>query len=641
VSDIAPIILGTAGHIDHGKSTLVRRLTGIDPDRLPEEKERGLTIDLGFAPLVLRDGRKIGLIDVPGHERFIKNMVAGATSLDAVLFVVAADDGIMPQTREHLNILKILDVKRGLVVLTKVGIAGKEMAELVAEDLREMAHGSFLEGARILQVDSISGEGYEALLEAIHKLVKDTPARTDGGIFRMPVQRVFSAKGFGTIATGVPVSGRAKIGDTLEILPLGKTSRVRGLQAYKDDVSEIRAGHSSAVNLSDVDHDLVARGMVVATPGSLRPADHLNARFRFVNADAGRLKNLTSVRLHVGTAEAVGSLVLIEGQDLDPGAEALVQLRLEEPVVVAPGDLYVLRMQSPMIVLGGGRILSGTSGRPPGNRARLVADLRGAESSLGNARATVEHLLRRHGPEPVAVDALAKEALLPLAATFDHVAALKSRGIAVELPESKRLMHHDGLAEAVDRIAAALDAFHRENPVAVGTQKLALRTTSRLNSEVFEAALRSAVNTGRAAEDRGLWRRATHAVTLKPGEEKLVEAARALVLADRFNTPRVDEMAPRLGKTPQAVEKLLQMMIQTGELVKLKDDILLHRDAIAEAAAAVRTLGAAKGEITPGDVRDALKTTRKYIIPLLEHLDSIGVSERKGEKRFLKPVPPA
>ncbi|NUN48981.1 MAG: selenocysteine-specific translation elongation factor [Candidatus Brocadiae bacterium] len=635
MQDIFNIVIGTAGHIDHGKSTLVRRLTGIDPDRLPEEKERGLTIDLGFAPFTLKDGRRIGIIDVPGHERFVRNMVAGATSLDGVMLIVAADDGIMPQTREHLNILRILDVKRGLVVLTKVDIAGAEMAELVEDDLRGMIRGTFLEGAPILRVSSVTGEGYDALVEAINRMAAATPPRPTEGIFRMPVQRVFSAKGFGTIATGVPVSGRVKIGDTLEVLPLGRTSRIRGLQAYKGDVQEIRAGHSSAVNLSDIDHADVVRGMVLATPGYLKPFDHVNARFRFLNPDIPRLPNLAGIRVHTGTSEGLGVLNLLEGRDLVPGDEAFVQLRLSEPVAAAPGDLFVLRLQSPTVVLGGGRILGGTLGRPRLNRARLLEELRIAHAAAGDPRGAIELALRRHGPRAHSVESAAREALLPLAQGYSLVSNLKQQGKVLELPESKRVMHVDALAAAVETVARTLEAFHAKNPVAMGLERIPLRTAAGLDPEVFDAALASARNSGRAIEERGIWRRASHAVALDANQEKLVEAARRLLLADLFNTPRLDEMAEKLGKTPQQIDKLIRLMIQTGEIVKLRDDLLLHRDAIAAAAEAVRTVCAERGEVSPADVRDVLKTSRKYTIPLLEHLDTIGVTRRVGDKRVL------
>jgi selenocysteine-specific elongation factor len=639
MQDIFNIVIGTAGHIDHGKSTLVRKLTGIDPDRLPEEKERGLTIDLGFAPFTLKDGRRIGLIDVPGHEKFVKNMVAGATSLDGVILVIAADDGIMPQTREHLNILRILDVKRGMVALTKTDIAEPDMVELVEDEIRLMLKGTFLESAPIFRVSSTTGAGYDALIDGINKLAVATPPRATEGVFRMPIQRVFSAKGFGTIATGVPISGKAKIGDTLEILPLGKSSRIRGLQAYKGDVTEIRAGHSSAVNLSDIDHTEVVRGMVMATPGYLHAADHVNARFRFLNEEVLKLKNGSAVRLHTGTVEGLGVLNLVEGQDLLPGTEALVQIRLSEPVAVAANDLFVLRLQSPTVVLGGGRILSSTLGRPKMNRAKLIEDLKGAEAALGDVRKTLEHLIRRAGAVPVSLDAIAKQSLLPFAQAHDFVGGLKQKGLVTELPGTKRLLHRDGLAAAADAIGKSLEEFHKTNPVSVGMEKMALRTATGLDPEAFEAALAFARNSGRAAEDRGFWRKAAHAVALTGEQEKLIEAARKLLLADKYATPRVDEMAGKLGKTPQQVDKLLKLMMQTGEIVKLKDDILLHRDAIADAVSTARKLCTEKGEVGPSEFRDAMKTSRKYVIPLLEHLDAIGVTVRQGDKRVLKASP--
>jgi selenocysteine-specific elongation factor len=307
-SDIYNVIIGTAGHIDHGKSTLVKRLTGIDPDRLPEEKEREMTIDLGFAPFVLKNGQRVGIIDVPGHERFIKNMVAGATSIDIVLLIVAADESINLQTREHVTIMSLLGQKRGIIVLTKSDKADADMRALVAEEVKGLVKGTFLETAPVLPVSALTGDGMDALADTINTMVAATPPHEVSGVFRMPIQRIFSAKGFGTVITGVPMSGRAGIGDTLEIIPLGKSGRVRSLQAYKSEVQEIRAGHSSAINLSDVSLEEVHRGMVAATPGYFKASKYVEARFRYVPDKPRTLKNLSPIKLHAGTAEGATAI---------------------------------------------------------------------------------------------------------------------------------------------------------------------------------------------------------------------------------------------------------------------------------------------------------------------------------------------
>ncbi|MCL4159014.1 UNVERIFIED_CONTAM: hypothetical protein GTU68_011548, partial [Idotea baltica] len=355
--EIQPIVIGTAGHIDHGKSTLVRALTGIDPDRLKEEKARGLTIDLGFAPLTLPDGRLVGIIDVPGHERFIKNMVAGASGIDLVVLVVAADDGVMPQTREHLSIMGLLGVKRGMIVLTKIDIVDEEMVELAEEDVRETVAGTFLEDAPIYRVSAISGEGFESFKGELFEAAGKVEPRAADGVFRMPIQRVFTSKGFGTVVTGIPLSGSVNVGDTLEILPGGMRGKVRGIQAYKQKADSARAGHSTAINISDVSHKEVKRGCVASAPGFYRAARLIGARLTMLPHLDRPLQNRAAIRLHTGTIEAVGEVILLDAAELQPGDTGLVQIRLEEPVVCAPGDAFILRLASPLMSLGGGKIL--------------------------------------------------------------------------------------------------------------------------------------------------------------------------------------------------------------------------------------------------------------------------------------------
>ncbi|MGH2627998.1 MAG: selenocysteine-specific translation elongation factor, partial [Anaerolineales bacterium] len=357
LESIHNVVIGTAGHIDHGKTTLVEKLTGINPDRLPEEKERGMTIDLGFARLQLPGGQRVGIIDVPGHERFVKNMVAGATGIDLVLLVVAADDGVMPQTREHLEIMSLLDLRHGVIAVTKIDLVDPDLRELVVEDVRETVKGTFLEGAPVLPVSAATGEGIDRLRQALYDAVGRIRPRDAAGVFRMPIQRIFSSKGFGTVLTGIPVSGQVAVGDSLEVVPLGKTGRVRGIHAYQEATDLARAGHSSAVNVTDIEYREVHRGMVLAHPGYFRGTRMVEARFRYLARAARPIETLTAIRFHTGTAEILGRIHLLEGKRLSPGETGFVQFRLDEPVVVAPGDRYVARLHSPMETIGGGEVL--------------------------------------------------------------------------------------------------------------------------------------------------------------------------------------------------------------------------------------------------------------------------------------------
>jgi selenocysteine-specific elongation factor len=643
------IIIGTAGHIDHGKSSLVRRLTGIDPDRLPEEQERGMTIDLGFAPYLLRDGRKVGLIDVPGHERFIKNMVAGATSIDLVLLVVAADDGIMPQTREHLRIMTLLGLRRGLIVLNKIDLVERDLADLVAEDARQLVKGTFLEGAPVLPVSTVTGEGIDRLKETLEAMVQATPPRPLEGVFRMPVQRVFSARGHGTIVTGVPLSGRAAVGDTLEVLPAGTRSRVRGLQAYRGDVSEVRTGHSSAINLADVDHTQVKRGDVVAAPGYFRPARCVDAVFRYLPEGmpepdgpegAGRpLRHLAAVRFHAGTAEVVGEVALLDRDLLRPGEEALVQFRLADPVVVGTGDFFVARLQSPMWTIGGGRVLGSSDVRRRRKRPEVLAELQAAAAGLDRPEARAEAALRRFGEKPATLEAWAVEAR----ETPDRIAAmaapLRAAGALVDLPGSKKVIHAEGLARARQILASALERHHREQPLRLGLDRTALRAAAALEPEVFEAAFAAACAARAVEETAGaggerIARLAGFAPRLAHEDEGTARALEQALREGRFAPPSRKDLQARFpAHKPERINRLLQLLRDQGAIAILKEDTLVHREALEEAKALLVKTLQAEGSIESAKFRDLLGTTRKYVIPLLEHFDEIGLTVRDGNIR--------
>ena len=356
---ILRLTLGTAGHIDHGKTSLVRALVGgeADTDRLKEERARGLTIEIGYAEWRLGDGTEVGIVDVPGHERFVRNMVAGATGMDCVLLVVAADDGAMPQTREHLQIMSLLGMRTGAVALTKIDLVDPEMRELVEEDVRGVLRGTFLDGAPLFPVSSTTGEGIPELRAGLERLLRDLPPRDAGGPFRMPVQRVFTVKGHGTVATGIPVSGTVRREDRLELLPAGKPCRVRGIQVYHHDANEAGAGHRTALNLADIDYHAVGRGDVLVEAGIFRAATLFDVRFRCTAAERGGVPHRLPVKMLVGTAEEEGRLLLLEGDEVRPGEEAYAQVRLDAPVVAAPGDRFILRIPSPSATVGGGVVL--------------------------------------------------------------------------------------------------------------------------------------------------------------------------------------------------------------------------------------------------------------------------------------------
>jgi selenocysteine-specific elongation factor len=633
-SDIFNVVIGTAGHIDHGKSALVERLTGIDPDRLKEEQDRGMTVDLGFAPLTLKDGRRVGLIDVPGHERFVKNMVAGATGIDAVILVVAADDGVMPQTREHVDIMTLLGVSRGVVAITKADLVEEDLLELVLDDVQGYLAGTFLEGAPMVITSAVTGQGMDDLVTAIHRLVEEVPTRPTGGIFRMPVQRVFSAKGHGTVVTGIPVSGTASPGDLLEIQPGSLRGRVRAVQAYKRPAASARAGHSSALNLSDVDYREVRRGMVVVTPDTLGGSTLIEARLRCLPSMRRPLRHLSRVRFHSGTSEELGRLAILEGTSLGPGQAAYVQVRLDSPVVVAPGDRFVLRLHSPMVTVGGGEVLGVSRWRLKTGKAYVIERLQEKEQALGESEGTVAALVREAGSRAIRRDDLRRTSLLPEEEFRRCLEMLLEADVIVELSKPTRYLHRQEVAHVRDRILEALDDFHRREPLRLRMSRSVLERDVGADRQVFERVLGEVVEEGEVEEAPGGVRRADHEVRPTERQSDLARRLSDLFLRRRYATPRQEELPGEIGEEDEVILPVLRYLLEKGDLVDIGDGVLLHEEAVKEAGTLALEEIDREGELTVARFKDILGSTRKYIVPLLELLDARGVTVRDGNRRL-------
>ncbi|MAF67053.1 MAG: selenocysteine-specific translation elongation factor [Planctomycetes bacterium] len=635
--EIQPIVIGTAGHIDHGKSTLVRALTGIDPDRLKEEKERGLTIDLGFAPLELPDGRTVGIVDVPGHERFIKNMVAGASGIDLVVLVVAADDGVMPQTREHLAIMNMLGVSRGMIALTKIDMVEPDLAELAEEDVREAVAGTFLADAPLLGVSGVTGEGLEAFKEALFAAVDRCPARSIGGLFRMPVQRVFSSKGFGTILTGIPVDGVVRVGDALEVLPGGQRGRVRGLQAYRQKTEEARAGHSTAVNLSDVGQDEVRRGCVLATPGFFRAVRMVGARLRVLDDLDRPFADRTAVRLHTGTAEVLGEAVLLDLPEVAPGGDALVQFRLEEPVVCAPGDPFIVRLASPSVTLGGGVILEESRYRLKRFKGFVLDELTRQEASLGSTRDLLEVSLSRLGEGLHLLADLAVGIKRPRAETAELLAAIAARGGAVSPDGGQKWIHAEALESGLEKLRAALAAWFERNELRDAIDVRDLRQEAGMEQGLLDALLEEEqARGGLKREAGGRVRLCGREIELDDDVRELWEAIGGCMEAGGFQPPTLDELAETCGVPLARVSEVVEMMVDRDELEHLGKGLFMNAACVGRAREEVIANCERNGALEIPELRDALKTTRRFLIPLLEYLDAQGLTLRQGGRRVLR-----
>ncbi|MFT7486613.1 MAG: selenocysteine-specific elongation factor [Candidatus Paceibacteria bacterium] len=635
--EIQPIVIGTAGHIDHGKSTLVRTLTGIDPDRLKEEKARGLTIDLGFAPLEMPDGRTVGIVDVPGHERFIKNMVAGASGIDLVVLVVAADDGVMPQTREHLSIMGILGVKRGLIALTKVDIVDDELVELAEEDVRESVAGTFLEDAPLFRISAVSGQGMDTFKEALFAAAAAVEPRSHEGVFRLPIQRVFSSKGFGTVITGIPTAGTVKLGDTLEILPGGLRGKVRGLQAYKQKTETACAGHSTAINISDVAHKEVRRGCVAAVPGYFRAARLLGARLTLLADLDHSLKNRSAIRLHTGTMEAIGEVILLDAPELKPGETGLVQLRLEEAVVCAPGDSFVLRLASPLFTLGGGKILEESRYRLKRFKSFVLDELGRQEQSLDTPKDLLEVVLARSGEDMRAPQELALEVKQPVEDVRQTLTELASRGAALIDEKTQRWIHIESLERALSKVRAALEAWFEKNPLREVQDVRDLRTDLDYNSGFLNFLLEEErTRGGIEIQAGGKIRLAGREVAMDEETRALVEKLETRLGGAGFQPPAEEELGAALGLGAKKLTPLLGMLVDAGRLVPLQNGLYLTAELAEQARVAVRENCERNGPLVIPELRDVLGTSRKYLIPILERMDAEGLTLRQGGHRILK-----
>jgi selenocysteine-specific elongation factor len=632
---VVNVVLGTAGHIDHGKTALIKRLTGIDADRLKEEQSRGMTIDIGYAHMVVDRKLQLGVIDVPGHERFIKNMVAGATGVGLVILVVAADDGVMPQTREHLEIMEILGVELGAVALTKIDLVDEELVELAEEDVRDFVRGTFLENAPLVRVSSVTGEGFDALQAVLSELVQKAEGPSDAGPLYLPVQRAFASEGHGTVITGVPVRGRVSVGDVLELAPAGRSVRVRGIEAYGNQLEEARAGHRTALNLAEVGHREIQRGDVLGTPGYFRAWSKVVARLRMLGSRKTPLKHQASIRFHVGTAETTGRAFLLEGKKLSPGETGFVQLRLDAPLVAAPGDRFIIRTISPMTTLGGGLVIRGTERRLKSGRDWVMEEVRRWEKLTAGPKEAVCEVLREAGTDPLTLKDIARRAGLRPEEAKATADALGEKEAIRAVGTGDRFLLGEAFEALLKRMEEELASFHRDHPLAEGLDRVALRTAVGVGKAVFETAFRALTETGRVALHQGLARAEGFSVSLSEEEGKLLTELEEAYRKAGVKPPAPEEAFQALGddRTPT----LYRLLVQRGTLVEIsRDGLTFHRDVLADVKKQVVDLIREKGELVAAEFRDRLGTTRKYIIPLLEHFDKIGLTIRVENQRFLR-----
>jgi len=623
-------IIGTAGHIDHGKTRLVTALTGIDADRLKEERERGMTIDLGYAFLDV-GGRRVGIVDVPGHEKFIKNMLAGATGIDLALLVVAADDGVMPQTVEHLEILDLLGVNRGIVAITKIDLADDEMRSVVREEVENLIRGTALDGAEIVEVSAETGEGLDDLKDRIGRMVAGAESRRPLDLpFRMPIDRVFAQEGFGCVVTGSVIAGSVERGATLEIFPRGIEVRVRGIQVHGEDAEQAAAGQRTGINLSGVKADELARGDVLSEPGHLVAADLVDVHLQLLDT-AGGLKHNARVRLHVGTSEIMARVSLLAGSRLKSGESGFAQLKLEHPASVQRGDRYVIRSYSPMRTIGGGRVLRRKARRLRRNRPEVIEALERLNSD--SPEAVVEQTILDAPPFTLTARSIAHEAELSAAEVENALRALRDGGkVALE----KELLGHESQVAGIrQEIINILSDFHEEDRISVGIvpAQLMSRLRTGIPRDTFLLLMKAMTHDGLVKEVNGLYALAGFEPRLSAEERAAAEKLEAVFESAGLSPPSLAEAIEQAGGRAVKADQVLQMLIQSRRLTRISESLCFHVSAIEGMKAKVLDALEEKGSISVAELKGLLGVSRKYAIPLAEHLDKIGVTQRVGDVR--------
>ncbi|OPX88060.1 MAG: Selenocysteine-specific elongation factor [Pelotomaculum sp. PtaB.Bin104] len=630
------LIIGTAGHVDHGKTALVKAMTGVDTDRLKEEKERGISIELGFTSLKLPSGRRAGIVDVPGHERFIKHMLAGAGGFDLVMLVIAADEGVMPQTREHLDIIRLLQVKKGVVVLTKADLVDEEWLELVTEEVRDFLKDTVLEKSPLITVSAVTGQGIDTLLELLDHVAEETEAKTGAGPPRLPVDRVFSITGFGTVVTGTLVAGQLRIGDVVKVQPAGLTARVRSLQVHGEKVDVAGAGQRVAANLVGLEVEQVRRGSVVAGVNNVVPSNRLDVRLLLLKSADRPLKNRSRVRFYLGAGETLGRVVLLDREELEPGSMAYAQIELEEMVAAVKEDRFVIRSYSPMQTIGGGTVIDAAPGR---KHKRFRSEVLGALATRerGTPEEILEQYLRGNSTLPEIADVAAGTGLqLSLAKELANRLAQEDRVKIITGDGKAYLASGEVYWRWAGELEQMLDSYHHEYPLREGYPKVELRSRkfSFLNNKVFQFLLNSLGRDGKLRCTAQAVAMPSFTSGTGPGQAELIEKILKEMSGNGFQPPAWSELINAHGLDETAGLELLQYLLRAGELVKVGDNLYFPQETLEAARGQVADYLKNKGEISVGELRDLLQTSRKYALPLLEYFDKEKLTRRVGDKRL-------
>ncbi len=626
------IVIGTAGHIDHGKSALIKSLTGTDPDRLKEEKERGMTTDLGFAFY----GDDVTIIDVPGHEKFVRHMLAGASTIDFVLFVVAADDGVMPQTIEHFEILKLLQLKKGVIVITKIDLVESQQIDLVVDDIKYLTQGSFLQEAPIIPVSNVTGEGIDALKMILKQIIEQTEPKTDKGVFRMPIDRCFTMKGFGTVIAGTVLSGRIRIGDTVELLPQKKELKIRGIEVHNKKVEEVGTGFRAAINIVGAEKEEIERGNVIAQPGFFEPSLFINGSLYLLNS-AQPLKTFSRIRLHLGTSELLARVVVLEKKTVEPGEKVMVQFRLETPAVCDIGDRFVIRTYSPPMTIGGGVILAPKADKIKEFDEEILSYLQKIETQ--EPIVIVEEELNQSFTLPLRPEEIARDISLPVDNVKNIIQELLHQRTVLLVDEKRNLYYsRKNLDKLEEIIMEIVKTFHQNNPTLVGMPRLELinKLPKGLDNTLFNFALQYLKEASKIKiSNDGKISLYDFKVALDEELGRMVKKLEKIFIDARFQPPEIEKIIEQGIGQPEIVKKAYRHLLDNGTFVNIGEGVVFHKEMIEEAKKKIINFLIEHKEIRVSEFRDLLNASRKYALPLLIYFDSKGITIKRGEVRVL------
>lgn len=638
------IIVGTAGHIDHGKTALVRALTGVDADRLPEEKKRGITIDLGFAELDLDDVR-IGFVDVPGHEKFVKNMLAGVHGIDLVALVIAADEGVMPQTREHFAICRLLEIKTGLIILTKKDLVDDELLELVKLDVADLVAGSFLEAAPVCAVSARTGEGIDDLKQALKKIASDIPARESKTIARLPIDRSFTMKGFGAVVTGTLVAGEISEGTEMELLPLGKKVRIRGVQTYGKSVATARSGQRTALNLGGIDHSEVERGQMLASSGLLRPTQIINAEIEVLADSAKSIKSGQRIRIHKGTVEALARIYVIgAANQIMPGERGFAQIRIENPIVALPGERFIIRGYSPQITIAGGRVIDGIAPKHKSKDYEVIATRLGKlmESQVAEERPTELAIFLEMAAESglTFADLQARTGWIDNILK-DVITETLDKQMALEAEE--RYISRTHFENLSQRTVDTISSHHNAEPLSRGMLRETLREKvfAKIPLEIFRKTLSILSERVVIEAEKDVVRLTAHSQDLSPPDKQVFDRLHKIYADAKLEVPTLEnaivEATAGTKTNRQHARKIFQLLLDSKEIVRISDEFYFSNSIITDLIDKLREFAAKSIDkmIDVPTFKDIAGVSRKYAIPLLEYFDREKITRRAGDKRVI------